>query len=168
MMGQFIETIIIEMLNGFNCEICQNTQTTLSSKISIDMSNSRYCYPIQIRFCDIDSLGHVNNAHYLSYFEMARVLFMNEHIGQNWDWINKGMVLKQNTVEYLAPVYLGESVEIEIVPVNCGNTSFTLDYLLFANGKLKCKGSSVLVCFDFAKKQKNEVYEEFKNMFKTV
>jgi acyl-CoA thioester hydrolase len=125
-------------------------------------------YPIQIRFCDIDSLGHVNNAHYLSYFEMARVAFMNEHIGKNWDWINKGMVLKQNMVDYLAPVYLNESVEIEIVPKSCGNTSFVLDYLLFADGVLKSKGSSVMVCFDFAKKQKNQVYDEFKKLFHTV
>lgn len=122
-------------------------------------------YPIQIRFCDIDSLGHVNNAHYLSYFEMARVAFMNEHIGKNWDWINKGMVLKQNLVDYLAPVYLNEAVEIEIVPKSCGNTSFVLDYLLYADGVLKSKGSSVMVCFDFAKKQKNEVYDEFKRLF---
>lgn len=125
-------------------------------------------YPIQIRFCDIDSLGHVNNAHYLSYFEMARVAFMNEHIGKNWDWFNKGMVLKQNMVDYLAPVYLNESVEIEIVPKTCGNTSFVLDYLLFADGVLKSKGSSVMVCFDFAKKQKNQVYDEFKKLFHTV
>jgi acyl-CoA thioester hydrolase len=125
-------------------------------------------YPIQIRFCDVDSLGHVNNAHYLSYFEMARVAFMNEHIGKNWDWINKGMVLKQNTVDYLAPVYLNESVEIEIVPKSCGNTSFVLDYILYADGVLKSKGSSVLVCFDFAKKQKNQVYDEFKKLFHTV
>lgn len=132
------------------------------------MSHSKYRYSIQVRFCDIDALGHVNNAHYLSYFEMARVEFMNEHIGKNWDWVNKGMVLKQNLVEYLAPVYLGEDVQIEILPVHCGNTSFTLDYLLYANGVLKCKGSSVLVCFNFAKKQKNQVYDEFKKMFEVA
>jgi acyl-CoA thioester hydrolase len=129
------------------------------------MTNQNLRYPIQIRFCDIDSLGHVNNAHYLSYFEMARVEFMNEHIGKNWDWINKGIVLKQNLVDYLAPVYLNEKVEIEIVPKSCGNTSFVLDYLLYADGILKSKGSSVMVCFDFAKKQKNEVYDEFKRLF---
>ena len=125
-------------------------------------------YPIQIRFCDIDALGHVNNAHYLSYFEMARVEFMNENIGKNWDWVNKGMVLKQNTVEYLAPVYLHEKVVIEIIPVACGTTSFTLEYLLYANDVLKTKGSSILVCFDFAKKKKNEVYEEFQKLFEKV
>lgn len=126
---------------------------------------SKLSYPIQIRFCDVDSLGHVNNAYYLSYFEMARLEFMNHHIGRYWDWVKKGMVLKKNEVEYIKPVYLNDRVEIEIIPVSLGNTSFTLDYILYANGEVKAKGSSVLVCFDFEKKQKNQVYEEFKKMF---
>ncbi|HRE23498.1 MAG TPA: thioesterase, partial [Bacteroidia bacterium] len=31
--------------------------------------------PIQIRFSDIDWMGHVNNAVYLSYIEKARIDF---------------------------------------------------------------------------------------------
>jgi acyl-CoA thioester hydrolase len=132
------------------------------------MSQNSFRYPIQVRFCDVDALGHVNNAHYLSYFEMARVLFMDEQIGKYWDWVNRGMVLKQNTVEYLIPVYLNEKVEVEIIPISCGNTSFVLDYQLFADGKLKSRGSSVLVCFDFSKNEKNKVYDEFKRLFSTI
>ena len=122
-------------------------------------------YPIQVRFSDVDSLGHVNNAVYLSYFEMARIAFMNEQIGRNWDWIHKGLVLRQNLVEYLHPVYLNDEVVIEIVPVSCSRTSFTLEYLLFADDQLKTTGRSVLVCYNFDKKQKNEVYPEFKKLF---
>ena len=33
---------------------------------------------IQVRFADIDVLGHVNNAIYLSYFEMTSVHYFNE------------------------------------------------------------------------------------------
>lgn len=157
---------MIDEQNRYFCDIWHRFCKADNKQTPNMTTNLRY--PIQIRFCDIDSLGHVNNAHYLSYFEMARVAFMNEHIGKNWDWINQGMVLKQNMVDYLAPVYLNESVEIEIVPKSCGNTSFVLDYLLFADGVLKSKGSSVMVCFDFAKKQKNQVYDEFKNLFHTV
>jgi acyl-CoA thioester hydrolase len=99
---------------------------------------------------------------------MARVALMDDHVGKNWDWINKGMILKQNTVDYLAPVYLNEKVEIEIIPISYGKTSFILDYLLFANEVLKTRGRSVLVCYDHAKKQKNEVYDEFKKLFNSI
>ena len=121
--------------------------------------------PIQVRFVDIDSLGHVNNAVYLSYFEMARVAFMNQFVGTHWDWYSKGMLLKTNTVEYLQPVFLHEKVEVEIVPLSVKNTSFVLEYNLFADGVLKSKGSSVLVCYDFKNKKKNPVYGEFRKIF---
>lgn len=122
-------------------------------------------FPIQIRFCDVDSLGHVNNAVYLSYFEMARMLFMKKYVGKNWDWYNKGMILKKNEVEYNHPLFLYDNLEIEIVPVHLGKTSFTLGYKCWVGDVLKCTGQSVLVCYDFAKKNKNEVYEEFKFFF---
>jgi acyl-CoA thioesterase FadM len=99
---------------------------------------------------------------------MARVAFMNEQIGRNWNWLDKGLVLRQNLVEYLQPVYLNDTVVIEIVPVSCGRTSFTLEYLLFANDQLTTTGRSVLVCYNFEKKLKNEVYPEFKKLFDTL
>jgi acyl-CoA thioester hydrolase len=38
---------------------------------------------IQVRLTDIDILGHVNNAIYLSYFEMTRIHYFNELVGYN-------------------------------------------------------------------------------------
>jgi len=39
---------------------------------------------IPIRFADIDAFGHVNNAIYLTYFEIARSAYWEEVI--KWDW----------------------------------------------------------------------------------
>ena len=44
---------------------------------------------IQVRFSDLDILGHVNNVTYLSYFEMARVYYFKELVGTKWDWQRK-------------------------------------------------------------------------------
>jgi acyl-CoA thioester hydrolase len=33
---------------------------------------------IQVRFADVDKLGHVNNAKYLTYFEIARMQFFKD------------------------------------------------------------------------------------------
>ena len=55
---------------------------------------------IQVRFSDLDVLGHVNNTIYLSYFEMARVHYFKELLGEGWDWNKFGIVLAKNEVEY--------------------------------------------------------------------
>jgi acyl-CoA thioester hydrolase len=33
----------------------------------------RFVHPIEVRFRDLDALGHVNNAVYLTYLESARM-----------------------------------------------------------------------------------------------
>ena len=37
--------------------------------------------PIQIRWRDLDALGHVNNAVYLTYFELARLAYIRAVLG---------------------------------------------------------------------------------------
>ena len=51
--------------------------------------------PIQIRFKDIDRLGHVNNANHVTYFELARVDYFNALAGDDIkiDWVGKTKVL---------------------------------------------------------------------------
>ena len=44
---------------------------------------------IQVRFSDIDAMGHVNNAVYLSYFELARVYYFEKIMNESWDWKKK-------------------------------------------------------------------------------
>jgi len=55
------------------------------------LTDYKYKTLIPIRFSDIDSFGHVNNAVYLTYFEIARIGYWKEII--NWDWSNTGIIL---------------------------------------------------------------------------
>jgi acyl-CoA thioester hydrolase len=61
---------------------------------------------IQVRFSDLDMLGHVNNVIYLSYFEMARIHYFTALVGAKWDWFNEGVLLVKNNVEYHIPILL--------------------------------------------------------------
>ncbi|MDA0882981.1 MAG: thioesterase family protein, partial [Bacteroidetes bacterium] len=49
-------------------------------------------YEIEVRFRDIDAMGHVNNAVYLSYFEQARIGFFNAIVDDKWDWNKLGVL----------------------------------------------------------------------------
>ena len=66
------------------------------------MNPYKHKTPIQIRFKDIDKLGHVNNANHITYFELARVDYFEALATENIkiDWINEGVIwlkLKWNT-----------------------------------------------------------------------
>jgi acyl-CoA thioester hydrolase len=109
-------------------------------------------YPIEIRFADIDTMGHVNNAVYLSYFELARMKFFRDVVGSNWNWKKHGIILARNEVDYQKPIFLTDKIKIGVGTESIGNKSFTLVYDVqkeVEGSWVSCaKGKSVSVCFD--------------------
>ena len=108
---------------------------------------------IQVRFSDLDVLGHVNNTIYLSYFEMARVHYFKEIVGESWDWRKLGFVLVKNEIEYLHSVLLQHEPLIYVYLEYFGSKSFTLGYELKVEDVIFAKGKSVQVCFDASTQQ---------------
>lgn len=119
--------------------------------------------PIQLRFADCDSAGHVHNAAYLHYFETARMHFFVSQLGMDWDWKKNGIILKKNIVDYHIPTFLKDSIEVEVVCAQIGTKSFTLSYIIKnQDGKIKTTGSSLMVCFDYLENQTIEIPEPLK------
>lgn len=109
-------------------------------------------YVPEIRFSDIDAMGHVNNAVYLSYFEQARMAFFRQLINMKWDWNKQGILLARNEVDYKLPILLNDDVVIETRCTHMGTKSLTFNYNIFKRTGdqkiLASSGASVLVCFD--------------------
>ena len=103
---------------------------------------------IQVRFADLDVLGHVNNTVYFSYFEMTRVHYFQELLGKQWDWKKFGVVLVRNEIDYKRSVLLYDEPEIYMYTEFVGSKSFGLRYELKVNGEIYAVGKSVMVCFD--------------------
>lgn len=109
----------------------------------------RKSYPIQIRFADIDVMGHVNNANYLHYFEYARLRFFGELLGTEWDWKSKGILLAKNIVEYKQPVVITDQIKVEIFCSKIGEKSYTFSYRIVDDVKCFAEGESIVVCYDY-------------------
>jgi acyl-CoA thioester hydrolase len=118
---------------------------------------------IQVRFSDLDVMGHVNNAVYLSYFEMARIAYFTPVMGVEWDWQKFGVLLKYNTIEYHRPVLLHDTPKIFIFIETIGTKSFTLGYQLKVKDLVCTTGSSVMVCYDSEVKKTIVIPEKMKD-----
>ena len=123
---------------------------------------------IQVRFSDLDVMGHVNNAVYLSYFETARIHYFNRLLGSSWDWKINGVLLRTNEVEYLRPVFITDVPEIKLYTKHIGKKSFTLGYELRVNINLCSTGSSVLVCFNSETNTSILIPEKLKEALSTL
>jgi acyl-CoA thioester hydrolase len=124
---------------------------------------------IQIRFADVDLAGHVNNAVILSYFETARVEFLDEMIGKENDWKSRSLILARTEADYLVPIYPDDDIKVYSRISRIGTKSFTMENLLVKTDQEKeipaSRASFVLVCMDYIKKQTIEIPSSWKEIF---
>lgn len=123
---------------------------------------------IQVRFSDCDMMGHVNNAVYLSYFEMARIYYFGMLLAKDRDWKREGVLLRKNEVEYLKPVLLHDVPQISVYLENIGSKSFTVAYELRVDNELRTIGKSVLVCYNSIENKTFEVTEELRSALEKI
>lgn len=127
------------------------------------MSSLKNGVPIQLRFADTDALGHINNANYLSYFEMARVVYFNEILGDVIDWKSKGIILARSEVDYRIPLFLNDKPVVKVSCSKLGNKSFIMSYRVEENDKLYAEGQTVMVCFDYIENKPIPMPDEWKS-----
>ena len=80
---------------------------------------------LQVRWGDMDALGHVNNAEYLRYFEQSRIAWL-ESLGIPTTGRGTGPILAKASVTYLKPIVYPNELEVRLYAARVGNTSFTL------------------------------------------
>ncbi len=101
--------------------------------------------PIQLRFADVDALGHVNNVAYASYVETARVEFL-QALGEQV----QSIILAHLALDYRRPVHLGRAIRVDTWVERVGRTSVTLRQSVWADDDRAADVRSVIVCYDYA------------------
>lgn len=59
--------------------------------------------------------------------------------------------------DYLAPVFVGDSLDVQIQVSRLGQTSFTLSYQIYRESDLVGKGDTVHVCLDKSTKKTKQI-----------
>ena len=104
---------------------------------------------IQIRFKDIDQLGHVNNANHLTYFETSRVKYFNDIFAAETNWKETGLILAHTEISYKKPIFLEDEISCYTKISKIGNKSFDIENIIVKKEKqvltVCAYGKSVLV-----------------------
>lgn len=114
--------------------------------------------PIQIRFNDIDIIGHVNNAVYQNYFDLAKTHFFDHVFGDAIDWKISGLILAHIDIDFFQPVFLNDSIIIETSFTKYGQKSVQMTQIIREKNSttdqgIKAVGHSIMVAFDFIENQ---------------
>jgi acyl-CoA thioester hydrolase len=126
------------------------------------MSRFRYSTPIVVRFRDCDPMGHVNNAVYLTYLEVARFAYWNDVAGGRW-FGDVGFIVARAEIDYRASAVTGDTIQVHLGITNFGRTSFVFEYeLLDQNGRTLATAKTVQVMYDYAQKRPVPVLDDFR------
>jgi acyl-CoA thioester hydrolase len=101
---------------------------------------------IEVRWRDLDMLGHLNQAVYHEFLEEGRAALF-EHLGRIGDF---AFVLARVELDYRHEVRRDhEAVEIVVRPVRVGRSSVVVEHdIVLPDGTVAAAGSSVLVAWD--------------------
>jgi acyl-CoA thioester hydrolase len=110
-----------------------------------------------VRFRDVDALGHVNNAVFLTYLEEARIAFLVP-LGAEVS----NMILARVEIDFRAPLRMGDEIEIGVRPANVGTKSFELEYEVRSGDAVAAEAKTVLVSFDYESGRSIELPESWR------
>ena len=135
----------------------------------------RFRRPIEVRFADTDAMGHVNNAAYLTYCEMARAAHFEAVTGLPLPLATHGasesMILAEARISFRSPAYFGETLTIEARVGRIGHASYTQEYRMtapesrYGPARLVAVASAIQVMYDYTYERPIKVSTELAEAF---
>ncbi len=114
----------------------------------------RHKLMMDIRFSDLDAMGHVNNARYMSYMESGRIQYFRD-LGL-WNGLPRliGPIMAKATIDYKLPLDLeDERIEVFTRCVRLGNKSYDMEHRIIrqknGHAEIAAQAVIVLVAFDY-------------------
>jgi acyl-CoA thioester hydrolase len=111
--------------------------------------------PIQLRYSDYDERGHVNNAVYLSYFELGRM--------EAWRALGEGhepsFVVAEARVRYRSPAMLGDPLAVDVEVGEIRHKAWIWKYRIVdpRDDRLVAEGETTQVMYDFSARKSVQI-----------
>jgi acyl-CoA thioester hydrolase len=120
------------------------------------------------RFRDTDAMGHINNAVYVTYLEVARQEYWRAIAGVP-DYRRVPFILAHVTIDFRAEALVNDVLLLGIRCGAVGTKSFTFEYEIRekTSSRLVVEASSVQVCYDYGTKRSMSVPDDLRRQLET-
>lgn len=108
---------------------------------------------IPVRWGDMDAMGHVNNSRFFTFFEQARVEWLDTLAPGDWQQGSTGPILASAQCDFRRPVVYPATLMIAITLGLPGRTSLPTFYTVRVEGTgetVVAEGAATLVWIDYA------------------
>lgn len=127
-------------------------------------SSFRHRCGLQLRFNDVDVLGHVNNTVYFSFYDTGKAYYFTDVRGQEMNWKRVDTVIANVNCAYLSPIVFGDEMEVLTRCESIHDKSFRLMQMLVEKrtGTVKSVCETVMVTFDPATQKAIPISDEWR------
>ncbi|MFI3322791.1 MAG: thioesterase family protein [Rikenellaceae bacterium] len=110
---------------------------------------------IQIRFSDIDMLGHVNNVILQQYFDQGKQLYFREVMGLSTLWSGNSFTTAATNTSYFVETRINDKIYVTTQIERLGTKSITFFQRIIEKESeiIKSESRSVLVGFDLKERK---------------
>jgi len=132
------------------------------SCIIFSVSDYRFYHPVEIRYMDLGTRQHVNNARYLSYLEDARIAY-RRCLDLPGD---VGVILADTHITYHKPIFLEDQITVGVRVARIGNKSITYLHAIVdpSSQKIYATAEVVIVTYDYEQDAAVPVPEEWRRL----
>jgi len=112
----------------------------------------RHRTALQVRFRDIDAFGHVNNAVFFSFVELARIRYLLDVLQPDEPFDRLPLILARVELDYRSPITFADEVVVDTRVDRIGRSSFAMSHRMTAGpgGRVAGDVQTVLVTYDYA------------------
>jgi acyl-CoA thioester hydrolase len=124
---------------------------------------------IDVRFRDTDAMGHVNNAVFLTYLEVARQAYW-QRVDPECRYDRVPFILANARIDFRHPVRVHDPVRIHVGVAWVGRSSFAMRYEVRARDRerLFADAESVQVTFDYGSDRVVPLPESLRRAFERI
>ncbi|MDR0972047.1 MAG: acyl-CoA thioesterase [Bacteroidales bacterium] len=123
--------------------------------------------PIQIRFSDMDALGHVNNSFYAQYYDVGRINYFEDVLGGKLNWSDVTLVIVHIEIDFIHPICQGDEVYVQSSFLKFGEKSMKMYQRIVdkKTNEIKSKCTTILSGFNRKNNSSEIIPEELKEKF---
>lgn len=123
---------------------------------------------LDVRWGDLDSLGHVNNAVFFTFDEQARLEYFEAaaRVVEGL-WSRQGLILARIGADFVKQLRHPATIEVGLRIARLGRSSMETEGAVFEHGELVAATQGVVVWFDYEQQKPALIPEALRQLIRT-
>ena len=131
----------------------------------------RHTFPMQVRWSDMDALGHVNNARFLTYIEDARLNYINTLGLRDHRPDRPGLIIAKIVIDFRQPLFTHDQVTIFSRCARLGKSSFDMEQWITRRRddelQIVAQATATVVVYDYIASKSAPIPDDWRTLVKT-